>query len=162
MKNKNKIVFLIEGGRKYGLGHFYRISLIAKYIRNNFHLETVIIVGNELLAKQLCKQKVRHYNINFDDLNSIKPEVIVDILQKEECSNFSIDVKSDHDPSFIIGKVRSIPRQIIINLIENNTQARLLADTNIYPVAKELIRDFRWNRYKGKNIFWLKILSSKK
>jgi UDP-2,4-diacetamido-2,4,6-trideoxy-beta-L-altropyranose hydrolase len=150
MPSLNKTIFLIEGGIKYGFGHFCRTSLIAQYLKANFQMEPVFIVGDEILANQLNKLKIKFYLIKFDEISSLNPTEITNILINENCNNLVIDVRSEHDPSLIIQSIKNLSKNIQISLIENATPARFLVDKNIYPVPKDLISNLIWQDYQGK------------
>ncbi len=153
-----KVLFIIDGGPDLGFGHFMRATLIAKYLVENKNCGVLFVTNNHLLNKKIIEFGFECFLFASEDFN---PKHIWQVIKKQKPHIMVIDIKNSHNPASIIKLVKRENKDLKIILIDNATNARLLADKNIYPVPRNLVSGFKWRDYKGKVCSGLKFFPLK-
>lgn len=148
-KNKN-VIFIIEGGRTLGFGHFARAISVARYLRDYERYGVFFIVNDSFLTKYTKKNGFKAFVVQSDRIEKIDLKRAYNITKELAPEEIIIDVRYDHNPARIIRLLRKENEEAKISLIDNRTDARLLAHKNIYPFPEPLIPHLNWRGYTGK------------
>jgi spore coat polysaccharide biosynthesis protein SpsF len=145
-----KIAFVIDGGAELGLGHFTRTTQIAKYMVENNNCGCFFVTNDSLLYNMIDDLGFRVFCVESRDIVGQNHAEFLELIEKEKPGKVVIDVKNTHEPENIVRALRKAIQDIKVTLIGNITNARFLADENIYPGIDTGICDLDWSGYQGR------------
>lgn len=135
-----------KGGGGIGMGHLMRCLSIAEVVREKNHLASIFVINDDESVKSIIKRK--RFNLVVIDDNGLNQDSLMSVLSRPCTQHVDIclmDSKLDLTEEIKWLKEKGIP----VLLVDNVTDARFLADVNIYPVAHFDHRGLNWEGYKG-------------
>lgn len=111
----NKIMIRVDGHKRIGMGHLYRMLTLSKFLRRQFGFEVVFVVRNNQAALNLIeKNHFRVYALRFTISYQDELEKLEQLIATEKPCIFIVDLrKRCHDRSYMkklksAGKVRVV------------------------------------------------------
>ncbi len=141
-----KLIIRVNGGTSIGMGHFFRTLSIAKMMREKFPVSVTYLINKEDSLSHILQQEA----FPFYALSDAKPsrsalEKIVIEEGLKRSTVILIDSKWDVSEEITLYRSHGIP----VVLMDNVTEARLLANLNIYPSAHFPFSTLDWDHCHG-------------